>query len=120
MTFVRFKLVTDRKEQILTFCLHAVEGFFFGLTWHLMYFGPEVLYMLYTGHTQQNGAVSIVNTVDTAPFFCVCPVYSVLWDAVLCILAETVRSFGETVLFIFSEKNRDASGILLQIILRHV
>ena len=28
-----------------------------------------------TGHTQQNGAVSIVNTIETAPFFCVCPVY---------------------------------------------
>jgi hypothetical protein len=29
----------------------------------------------HTGHTQKNGAVSKVNTVDTAPFFCVCPVY---------------------------------------------
>jgi hypothetical protein len=27
-----------------------------------------------TGHTQKNGAVSIVNTIETAPFFCVCPV----------------------------------------------
>ena len=27
-----------------------------------------------TGHTQKNGAVSKVNTNDTAPFFCVCPV----------------------------------------------
>jgi hypothetical protein len=24
-----------------------------------------------TGHTQKNGAVSKVNTIDTAPFFCV-------------------------------------------------
>jgi hypothetical protein len=29
-----------------------------------------------TGHTQKNGAVLIVNTIKTAPFFCVCPVYS--------------------------------------------
>jgi hypothetical protein len=28
----------------------------------------------YTGHTQQNGSVLIVNTIKTAPFFCVCPV----------------------------------------------
>jgi hypothetical protein len=28
----------------------------------------------YTGHTQKNGAVSIVFTIETAPFFCVCPV----------------------------------------------
>jgi hypothetical protein len=27
-----------------------------------------------TGHTQNNGAVSIPFTVETAPFFCVCPV----------------------------------------------
>jgi hypothetical protein len=28
-----------------------------------------------TGHTQKNGAVSKEFTIDTAPFFCVCPVY---------------------------------------------
>jgi hypothetical protein len=28
-----------------------------------------------TGHTQNNGAVFIVFTIKTAPFFCVCPVY---------------------------------------------
>jgi hypothetical protein len=28
-----------------------------------------------TGHTQKNGAVSKEFTFDTAPFFCVCPVY---------------------------------------------
>jgi hypothetical protein len=27
-----------------------------------------------TGHTQNNGAVLIVFTIKTAPFFCVCPV----------------------------------------------
>jgi hypothetical protein len=27
-----------------------------------------------TGHTQKNGAASTVNTVEIAPFFCVCPV----------------------------------------------
>ena len=27
-------------------------------------------------HTQKNGAVLIVNTIKTAPFFCVCPVYA--------------------------------------------
>jgi hypothetical protein len=29
----------------------------------------------YTGHTQKNGAVLIVNTIKTAPLFCVCSVY---------------------------------------------
>jgi hypothetical protein len=28
----------------------------------------------YTGHTQNNGAVSIAFTIETAPFFCVYPV----------------------------------------------
>jgi hypothetical protein len=28
-----------------------------------------------TGHTQKNGAVLIVNSIKTAPFFCVCPVF---------------------------------------------
>ena len=32
----------------------------------------------YTGYTQKNGAVSIVFTFETAPFFCVCPVHTVL------------------------------------------
>jgi hypothetical protein len=32
----------------------------------------------YTGHTQKNGAVLIVNTIKTAPLFCVCPVYVLL------------------------------------------
>jgi hypothetical protein len=31
----------------------------------------------YTGNTQKNGAVLIVNTIKTAPFFCVCPVYDI-------------------------------------------
>jgi hypothetical protein len=30
----------------------------------------------YTGHTQKNGAALIVFTIKTAPFFCVCPVYT--------------------------------------------
>ena len=30
----------------------------------------------YTGHTQKNGAVSIMNIIETAPFFCVYPVYN--------------------------------------------
>ena len=28
----------------------------------------------YTGRTQKNGAVLMVFTIKTAPFFCVCPV----------------------------------------------
>jgi hypothetical protein len=28
-----------------------------------------------TGHTQKNGAVSIVIPIETEPFFCVCPVF---------------------------------------------
>jgi hypothetical protein len=35
--------------------------------------------VLYTGHTQKNGAVSIVFTIETVPFFCVCPVFSSLY-----------------------------------------
>jgi hypothetical protein len=35
----------------------------------------EIVY-IYTGHTQKNGAVSKVNSIETAPFFCVCPVYT--------------------------------------------
>ena len=31
---------------------------------------------IYTGYTQNNGAVSIVKTIETAPFFCVHPVYN--------------------------------------------
>jgi hypothetical protein len=31
-------------------------------------------YLWYTGHTQKNGAVSNMNSSETAPFFCVCPV----------------------------------------------
>jgi hypothetical protein len=31
--------------------------------------------LLYTGHTQKNGAVSIVFNTETAPFFCVYSVY---------------------------------------------
>jgi hypothetical protein len=30
-----------------------------------------------TGHTQNNGAVSVVFTIETAPFVCVCPVYQI-------------------------------------------
>ena len=33
------------------------------------------IWPIYTGHTQNNGAVSIVIPIKTAPFFCVYPVY---------------------------------------------
>ena len=32
--------------------------------------------IVHTGHTQKNGAVSKVNTINTAPFFCVYPVHT--------------------------------------------
>jgi hypothetical protein len=36
-----------------------------------------------TGYTQKNGAVSIVFTFETAPFFCVCPVlFALHWTKV--------------------------------------
>jgi hypothetical protein len=35
----------------------------------------------YTGHTQNNGAVLIVNIIKTAPFFCVCSVFPLTWWA---------------------------------------
>ena len=31
--------------------------------------------LAYTGHTQKNGAVLIMNTIKNAPLFCVCPVF---------------------------------------------
>jgi hypothetical protein len=31
----------------------------------------------YTGHTQKNGAVYMVYSIDTVPFVCVCPVFMV-------------------------------------------
>jgi hypothetical protein len=34
-----------------------------------------LLHVTYTGHTQKNGAVLIVNTIKTAPFFFVFPVF---------------------------------------------
>ena len=34
-----------------------------------------ILIVIYTGHTQKNGAVLIANTIETAPFFCVYPVH---------------------------------------------
>jgi hypothetical protein len=34
--------------------------------------------IIHTGHTQKNGAVLIVFTIKTAPFFCVCPVYNLI------------------------------------------
>ena len=34
-----------------------------------------IITLQYRGHTQKNGAVLIVNTIKSAPFFCVCPVY---------------------------------------------
>ena len=33
-------------------------------------------HFIYTGHTQNNGAVSNLKPFDTAPFFCVCPVFA--------------------------------------------
>jgi hypothetical protein len=35
---------------------------------------PIIYQLHYTGHTQNNGAVLILFTIKTAPFFCVCPV----------------------------------------------
>jgi hypothetical protein len=35
----------------------------------------EVKTLANTGHTQNNGAVSSILTIQTAPFFCVCPVH---------------------------------------------
>jgi hypothetical protein len=41
---------------------------------------PCILYdLLYTGHTQNNGAVLIVSTIKPAPFFCVCPVFCTIY-----------------------------------------
>jgi hypothetical protein len=37
-----------------------------------------LLYLSYTGYTQNNGAVLIVNTITTAPFFYVCPVLMIV------------------------------------------
>ena len=42
---------------------------------HLLYIHCLCLLLRYTGYTQKNGAVSIVNTIETAPLFCVDSVY---------------------------------------------
>ena len=71
----------------------------------------------YTGHTQNNGAVSKEFTINTAPFFCVCPVYRPVGLAAvhicvdlsshnLCSFRQTVRiycfEFRDYFLSIFS------------------
>jgi hypothetical protein len=40
----------------------------------------------HTGHTQKNGAVLIVNTIKTEPFFCVCPVFVNYTPIYVCML----------------------------------
>ena len=52
-------MATDRRTDVMLL---------FALPLHLKQ-------ILNTGHTQKNGAVLIVNTIKTAPFFCVCPVH---------------------------------------------
>jgi hypothetical protein len=72
MAFVRFKLVTDRKEQILTFWWRTVEGF---LRSHVGF-----------------------NTFRSQNFVCDMQkrdVFTVLWDVMLCVLAQTVRRSEE-------------------------
>jgi hypothetical protein len=44
---------------------------------------------VYTGYTQKNGAVLIVNTIKTAPVFCVCPVYTVVYYIYLKLLPSS-------------------------------
>jgi hypothetical protein len=43
---------------------------------HILLFCDKIMdpWNLYTGYTQKNGAVSIVFTIETAPFLCVYPV----------------------------------------------
>jgi hypothetical protein len=41
----------------------------------MLLYSFQDLIVAYTGHTQKNGAVSTVKGIDTAPFFCVCPVH---------------------------------------------
>ena len=63
----------------------------------------EIPQNIYTGHTQKNGAVSIVNTIKTAPFFCVCPVYPpygfTVWDptSLQCLLQYEIVKSGRIV-----------------------
>jgi hypothetical protein len=39
----------------------------------------NILHYLKYRYTQKNGAVSIVKTIETAPFFCVYPVYQFIY-----------------------------------------
>jgi phosphoglycerol transferase MdoB-like AlkP superfamily enzyme len=59
----------------------------YGLT--LFKFEP----LIYTEHTQKNGAVLIVNTILTAPFFCVCPVYIYIYIYIASYLLITVYHY---------------------------
>jgi hypothetical protein len=45
-----------------------------------------------TGHTQKNGAVLIVNTIKTAPLFCVCPVLCTILTSVVITSCDSVLS----------------------------
>ena len=54
-----------------------------------------------TGHTQKYGAVLIVNTIKTAPFVCVCPVFD--W---LCYFVDTDIMLAQC--YIYCPPGRDA------------
>jgi hypothetical protein len=51
-----------------------------------------------TGHTQKNGAVLIVKTIKTAPFFCVCPVHpALIIDSAFVRYLKSESEFNEAV-----------------------
>jgi hypothetical protein len=47
-----------------------------------------------TGHTQKNGAVSIGITIESAPFFCVCPVQCSCLRCLQCVLHISQSTFA--------------------------
>jgi hypothetical protein len=49
-----------------------------------------------TGHTKKNGAVSIVNAIDTAPFFCVYPVFTRHKPALSTVTHSTTGHFASS------------------------
>jgi hypothetical protein len=67
--------VTSLQHVTLTYLLRISRSITPQLVLSQTSTSEHTTWYIYTGHTQKNGAVVIVNTIKTAPFFCVCPIY---------------------------------------------
>jgi hypothetical protein len=62
------------------------------------------------GYTQNNGAVSIVNTIETAPFFCVFPVFK-LYVTSTCFIYNLLNGIRLNFVFFISGFLRNVDEI---------